>query len=281
MKQRIVGSYLNFIWNFFVPSYSIFNNQAIEKLSASTFYLYLSSITNLLLFGLGFILLMIWAVKGKNSFLSRACVLSIVLLIPLISNTTYFISCVSHMVTRYPFYLWYLLVIVLLRWAKDQIDFKKCTRLRCLAFVLTLFLLLSNVRFSNEIYTKKDLETKSTLSTMTRVISRIEEQENFVPNETPVVFIGKPAVQSGVAHMKKYVPLQTGISYDSSITYYQAYHSYCSTVLQYELKICDEETAKEFARKYAVKEMPVFPAKGSIQTVDGVIVVKMGEVMAK
>ncbi|MBR7070566.1 MAG: hypothetical protein IKI29_00115, partial [Clostridia bacterium] len=122
------------------------------------------------------------------------------------------------------------------------------------------------------------LETKATLSSMTRVLSEIEAQESYVFGVTPVAFVGKfPAVQSRIPHTEKYIPMQNGMEHSFSVSFPVAYQSYFSNVLQYPITLYDTDATNEIAQKDIVKSMPVFPAKGSVQTIDGVIVVKMGE----
>ncbi len=66
----------------------------------------------------------------------------------------------------------------------------------------------------------------------------------------------------------------TGISSSSPITFYETYEKYFKYVLNIPLNLREDEKIAEDER---VIEMPEFPKKGSIQMIDGILVVKLEE----
>ena len=78
----------------------------------------------------------------------------------------------------------YLFAIILI----DDLDKHSVTK-KIQIFLLFL-LLLNNIIYSNQLYLKKDLEFKSTLSVMTRVIDRIEQTEGYEVGVTPIAIVG-------------------------------------------------------------------------------------------
>ncbi|MBP3892224.1 MAG: glucosyltransferase domain-containing protein [Solobacterium sp.] len=143
--------------------------------------------------------------------------------------------------------------------------------------VLVVCMLFDAIVYANDSYLKKELENRKTAAVMNRILMRIEENENYVPNETPIVFIGKLYENPYFSKYKDLDYSGAGIRYTSSITYYDTYKRYLNIQMNYGIKILDETTAKEYAVKEEVKQMPCFPDKDSIQYIDDVLVIKISE----
>ena len=62
-----------------------------------------------------------------------------------------------------------------------------------------------------------------------------------------------------------------------ALTYESTYAPYFNQVLGYRVALPDEEERARFANRADVRAMPVFPAEGSIQMIDGVLVVHIGK----
>lgn len=137
--------------------------------------------------------------------------------------------------------------------------------------VCVSLLIFENIQTANTIYIKKDLESQAALSYMTRVADRMEEQEEYIPGETPVVFIGEYAVGESLNGFEKYEVI-TGVEYHSPITFYDTYKDY----FRYELgRPISLEDADAFENNQQVIEMPVFPKEGSVTMIDSTLVVKL------
>lgn len=196
--------------------------------------------------------------------------------IPLGMNISYVLSGeMVHDIMRYAFWLFYLLAVVLAVWL-DNADsaasyVKKIADLVIMGCMLVV--ILGNIQTSNTLYLKKDLEYQATLSYMTRVIEKIEENEAYVPGETPVLFVGEETIGRSMEGFEKYETI-TGASTSSPITFYETFEKYFKYVLDIQVNLYEDDAYESFEH---VAEMPVFPKEGSIQMIDGILVVKLGE----
>ena len=130
--------------------------------------------------------------------------------------------------------------------------------------------IFSNVQTANLLYTEKQLEYDATLSLMTDVASRIEQQEGYEPGVTPVAFIGYP--QDGMVPLPYKEDLRkiTGAHASSPITHPTKYDYYFRNILEKPLnRVSEEETQIP-----GMEEMPQYPRKGSVRMLEGVVVVK-------
>lgn len=155
----------------------------------------------------------------------------------------------------------YLLVLLLCRSPK--------MKLLCMALVCLI--LFSNVRFANEIYTRKDIERQATLACMTRVVDRLEQEEDYLPGITQVVILGTPQVSAVPGYRESYD--LTGSLFPTPITTEDFYGAYFRYVLRYPIQICDPGRRAELAAQ--ADGLDAFPAKNCITWIDGVLVLKM------
>ena len=150
---------------------------------------------------------------------------------------------------------------------------KELPRALCcgLLFVLVLF----NVVFSNQVYLKKTLEYDATISYLTKVTYSMEQTDGYAPGETPVLFIGEPRESSLLAVRTGFENLNgTGLHQGLSTTYSGTYYHFFNAVLSYRINWMDTANAGRYAELPEVQAMPTYPAKGSCQIVDGVLIVK-------
>lgn len=139
-----------------------------------------------------------------------------------------------------------------------------------------------NVLYSNQVYEKKKIEFDSTISTMNRVISRVEDVEGYKLGETPVVIIGE--LSKGPLEVKK-----ENLDYDAvgqhytyATTYNRTYYRFIKYYMGYPINIVDANKtrspiAKELSEKEEIKSMPCYPEKDSIKMVDGYLIIKFSE----
>lgn len=123
---------------------------------------------------------------------------------------------------------------------------------------------------------KKDLERQSTLSTMTRTLSVLEQYDGYSYGESEVAIFN-------VGNMNKMslnvgaVDRVHGLSGKTQVDYRQALERYFDIVLQYPINLCSVEKEKEIEKTDAFKAMGTFPAKNCVATIDGIVVIKMFE----
>lgn len=219
--------------------------------------------------------IVLWGFR-KISWQNRLMILMLAALMPMAMNFSYVLSGgLVHDLMKYAFWLVYFLALIAVLWLCERTNtaerWKRVTKY--LFAGCMLLIVLGNIQSSNAVYMKKDLEYQSTLSYMTRVAQKIEEQEEYVAGETPVLFVGEEAIGNSMSGFERFEDI-TGVGSSSPITFYETYEKYFKYVLNLPLNLCEDHDIEE---KNAVKEMPEFPKEGSVQMVDGVLVVKLEE----
>lgn len=138
-------------------------------------------------------------------------------------------------------------------------------------------LLLSAVIFSNQVYLKKNLEQQSTLSVMTRVLDRVERTEGYDPGVTPVALLGTLEDSPLAMNRAGFEPLA---DFDAAQNNFAATNPeeltwYLWEVMGYPCNLVSYYEAEQLAQREDVQAMPVFPAAGSCQMIDGTVVVRL------
>lgn len=210
----------------------------------------------------------------KMHWTERAIFILLGLLMPFGMNISSFLSNgMFHVLMQYAVWFFYLTALVLLFWFLGEKSIsEKIKKIFFPVIMLCLFLIIiENIQTANTIYVKKNLEAQSTLSYMTRVADKMEEQKEYIPGETPVVFIGEYAVGVERAGFEKYEVI-VGAGSKSPITYESTYKKYFRYVLGRVIEVEDSSQLKTDER---VLKMPVFPKEGSISMIGDVLVVKL------
>ena len=206
-------------------------------------------------------------------------IIGILILMPLGMNTVNWISNICHWLTVFACYLSYLCAPVLIELYDEDPAGSKCTRFsRKVWAVLAAVLIFDSCLYSNEISLKKELESAATLSTFTRIVDRMEQTEGFVPGQTEVAFVGLlfdsplSTERSGFDHTS------TGLWHSYSTTYYETYEVYLSYYLGYPAHCVDINEIQKYEKMEQIIAMPFFPAAGSVQMVEDVLVIKLSDV---
>ena len=134
-----------------------------------------------------------------------------------------------------------------------------------------------NFRFAANVYTDRAMRDRATLSFMTRVIARAEAVEGFDPQTMPVLFVGSPADSPSIAASAPeiYPTLGSSSAY-LGVTYEQTLYLYLWNELGYP-RLTPSEEQQELVLEDTVWEMPVYPAAGSCQLVDGCMIIKLSD----
>lgn len=127
------------------------------------------------------------------------------------------------------------------------------------------------VVLTNRAYTCMDLTYKSAYAYYTRLTAKVELQEGYT-SDTHIAFFGKAAQPFNVPYpnMTGVISLNVAINMYSRpqfLTYFMG-NSYC---------YASEEEMEMIKATPEFRQMPCYPAEGSIRTIDGVIAVKLGE----
>lgn len=204
----------------------------------------------------------------------------LVVLLPLGMNLIYVLTISrSHDLMTFPIWLFYLFALLSAgflaeKWSRPG----QWVRWGCVA--LAALVLYGNVRFSNGMYMKKDLEFDAYLSLMTRIVTRMEMTEGYVPGETEVVFVGNPENRSAmIPGFKDYwnvIGMTSGdLLLEPERSRYQAYFDY---ILSLPVNLAEGQRWNEISDSEAARAMPCYPAEGFLAFREGVLVVKLGQV---
>ena len=227
------------------------------------------------------VLLLLFLLRGRTGWGEKLLALALLTLLPLAVNTACFFSLKdAHDLMKYAFWLLWLLPL-LLGCGLTGLGQKKVFRV--LAGLVLLVLLWDNVQTANALYVKKDLEQEATLSLMTRVLGRVEAEPDYVPGETPVVFVGTDGALNGPLYgFERYYEITgaeypTALQYSHATYYYNTYAAYFRYVLNTRIRLADVRIWQAMQWDERVEAMPAYPAAGCLQEIDGVLVVKVGE----
>ena len=208
----------------------------------------------------------------------------LILLLPLGMNLAYVLAQGEvHDLMVYATWMFYLLTLLLAMWLREQwknaaIPVGQWQRALCMLLIgMTIY---GNVRFSNGMYVKKNLEFDGYLSLMTRVVGRMEATPGYQPGETPVAIIGLPKTfHQVIPGFKDYwnVTGMTGSSpiYTTEPSRIQAYFDY---VMSLPIVMADSDTLTRLMSDDSVRAMPCYPAEGFLAFYDGTLVVKLGDI---
>lgn len=276
IPRKVLSTYAHVVWTFLGPTYTKFASAVFPDVFYPTLDktgLYLKVIANLgLLILTGAILIRV-LFSRKLGRAEKLLTVVLVIAMPFAMDISYVGSETNHVLMHFAFWLVYLFAGLLIRWRESQNA--GCTRRGKIACALALVILIHNVQTANAVYVKKELEDEATLSTMTRVLSAVEAQESYVYGQTPVAFIGTISAHKGIPGTEQ-ISTVTGVDGKSSITYQETYRAYFDSVLQYDICLCSQDELDRLHDSEEVQAMAVFPDHGSVKTMDGVIVVKMG-----
>lgn len=126
--------------------------------------------------------------------------------------------------------------------------------------------------YANQIYFKKSQQEKAAYSLLTRIAADVEEVPGYEPGITPVAIVGNfesaPYLVElpGFEEVKPYSMGKTSLTYPG--TDYAMINYYLG--IQINLVRVDQTVP-------AIRQMPVYPEAGSVDRVDGTVVVKMSD----
>lgn len=236
------------------------------------------SVLAALTLGGGLILLFARMIIGRVSLLSAVLILVLLALLPvgmdiaMIANNGY-----VHDLMQYAFMLAYLLPLLL---AEHELGAPVRAR-RAVCMLLTAFIGLGcwqQVVHANQIYLKKDLESRFTASAMTRIMTQLEQREDYVRGETPLLFAGDLGWQTKMRVEQVRYWDYTGMGSSTPIQSWKLYEPYLEYMMGIEVIYVDGQTRWDMVTSEQVHAMPIYPEAGSIEMIDGVLVVKVGPV---
>ena len=209
--------------------------------------------------------------RNKTSVIQKVLQASLFLLLPLGMNFVYILSKgMEHTLMIFSFLTVYFLAIRLLLEPAEKNKWLMGIKYACIAGLALVCWV--NMIFSNQIYLKRKLQEEASLSLLTRIVNDVENFEGYLPGRTQVALSGKMALSTeisdpaGFEDLTLYGVSNTPLFYAGTIDAYFKYYLNSAIVLT-EVDPYSEE----------VRNMPSYPAQGSIAFVGDVLVVKIAE----
>lgn len=218
--------------------------------------------------------------KIYNSLYSVLCFM----LFPLVVNCIYFLSKgnTNYEIVWYPHWCaLFLLPTVFISFNGSVV--KKAVRF---SFLIIIFV---NLVIANNVYEKRKIVYDSTVSALNRMLAQIEFCEDYVPGNTEVIFSGTLDKNSYFKNetLDSVFPLvdkgrnMTAQNIDVAVTFSGTYYNFIRFCMNSNINFYPfTQEYADFPERYSdvINAMPVFPAKGCCQMIDGKMVVKLSEV---
>lgn len=247
----------------------------------STYYKQIIGIINLLLTIISSILVLFYLKKNKITKLSKILFLILLILLPFGINVVYFLGKgVEHQLMIYSLFLLYIFALNITEKIIQERKLQKkniVKVLNCFVNFSFVLIIISGIIYSNQCYLKKNLEFDTTLTTINRIIDRIEQIDDYEVGTTKVAIIGNLQNSTISKYRKAFDYESVGLESNFSVTYYRSYDQYFRNYLSYPINLLSEEEAKVLSQKEEVKEMNVFPYKDYAKIVDDILIIKLSE----
>ena len=246
------------------------------------------------------VLAILAAVRMRGPHKPMRVALSAVILcaLPLCVNGIWLVSPMGvHALMQYPVSLVYLLVIALYdRLSDAEADespaaapsglaalYKAARTL--LGYAIALLLLANSFLWgvdANETYLALELKFDNMMSLVTRMVDRVEQLPEYVPNETPVWYTGTlsdanyGAVKSE-AFARASATDMTGREWNYTALMNNLYFSaFVNHYIGVAFVMPEDAEADAVLATDAYRAMPYYPAAGSVQYIDGIIIINGG-----
>ena len=224
------------------------------------------------------IVLLVKAFKAKG--LHRGSIVFVVamslLLLPM-ANLIRMLNSSVHDLMTYAVWLFLLYPVLLMNYL-EKLDTKLLRKaFRLVLPVCILLLTYNGVQASNIIQVEQEIQFDATQSVMTEILAEVDASEAYEEGVTEVAFVGSVSkVLNPLPNTGGNLSI-TGFGGNSSITYYKTINVFVSEFMMRKTKVASETETAELAENAEVINMPSWPSEGSIEKIDGVIVVKLGE----
>lgn len=226
-------------------------------------------------------------VERKIGFLEVSLVFVLLVLLPVgMSVAGILMGDFGHDLMRFSDCLFFLLLLLIVYDSSTLLNDAKKVKKACLqcgkliVVASVIVVLFGNILSANQIYLKKDLEQDSSLSFFTRVVDKMDMLEGYDRKTTPVVFVGRADCfdENKVGFSNGYQIMGATGNYVLGAAGPSWYERYFEYKLGYDILTVDNSKLDFYKESEFVKDMPIFPDDGCMQIVDGVLVVKLGEV---
>ena len=259
---------------FLTPLRLLFTNKTVMTWHITT----VPPLLNISLFALTGILLILRLRTLRP--LSLITIAFLLLVLPLGMNFIEFISKgISSGLTIYAYNLLYLLPIAL--WAQAdrcEIAPRILRHALCSGVCLLLGVFLAlNIRTSNAMALKRDLEFSATTSAVSRMLDHAERMEGYIPGETPVVLIGMlPSSRIAMERsgFEKIARAQ-GMRYTYASSYETANYWYLQMALGERVNLVSHEERQRLGYTDEALAWPLYPQEGYCVMSDGYLYMRI------
>ena len=246
---------------------------------------------------LGFYLLIVFSfcllvglllVQNKQRGVWRTLVaVLLVLVFPVVLFSGYLAAGYAHILMLLPFSMLFLGLIALFCQFDSVVDSNSTKNIRFLRTLGSWFVALAMIAccyswalYSNQVYFTLERKFDACYSLATRVVDRVEQLPEYTP-ETPVLIVGDFSAGSypvAVPEAQDGLPYSVGIGEPSEFYYMKGYwgtvHNFIAGYLGVRWQLPDAQSVSKLVEETNdFSGLPVFPAKGSVFYMDGVIVV--------
>lgn len=224
--------------------------------------------------GILLIFLITGCVKTFSRLKKREKIFAIilVLILPLGMNLAFMLSGVSHSLMEYALVFGYLLLYIL--YNSNEKKMKHWSPHISLALFILFFVVQWNgIVTANQTYLQRDLQDKSRLSYMTRILARLEEEPGFRESAEYIAVIGESQGMKSGSEKENFL-------YNNMPLYYQydTFRAYCKYIINYDVEYCDPEKIRELSANPIVQALPSYPDDGCVTIIDGIYLIKVAEI---
>lgn len=279
--KSLLESYYNLPYKFFFSSKTALPYNKLTKYCIILLYLFLLSIPTYLF--------VIKKIKKINFLLY----LFSLIVSPFVINSVYFISSgVMHDFMKLSFYFPIFLGVTLFGIVEknilnNKVFFISCRALLSFCYLPVFFLVLSSFILAKNAYFVKEQQFSSFMLNMNRILNGIENNDSYIPNETKVIFIGNLDANNNVnltlANSCSFDLINKAFSNRFSMKGYFEYIGYKLNKLDFLSSTLDLDLDNFHEKGFSqddilkIKLQPVFPQKGYIMFINGVLFVKLSK----
>ncbi len=263
--QLLKLSFVQFI-NFFLHP-QIFVTFTVREISLGIFWVWVLRVTNLVAACL-ILVGTFRSLKGRTVF-QKVCKILLTLLLPFIMNGISILSKgMVHDLMIFPYLFVYVYAIAM---GGELFKGRKICKRIYLAIPFAI-LIWANIVVANQAYYKRDLQEEATLSLMTRIVDRVEQEPAYEAGVTPVAFAGSFMASEEIYGLPEFQDITLYSFSNTSLTYVGLPESYIKYVMQVNMNLTKTDLTDE-----RIESMPCFPKEGSVAMIDGIMVIKISD----
>ena len=207
--------------------------------------------------------------QNKTNIWQKLLQIAIILLFPLGINFVCIMSKgMVHTLMIYAFCLVYVLAIIV----TEKDNTKKLSIPWLVTLSAVMIISWSNIVYSNQVYQKKHFQEQATLSLMTRIVYEIESTDGYIAGVTPVAISGSFEETPYIDDINAFEELVLHGMGKTSLTYSGTDYAFLNYIMNVNMNLTRISDENE-----TVKQMPLYPAPGSVAYVDGILVIKISD----